>query len=170
MEQSAASPPRMPPILRWSIASATVFAGAVALSVAGGAIPLEPVKVHAPPWIIGTGGVAFASIGLVVALEGVARYRHLKGWLGFVFLLSFAAIFNWIAFGPGERHFTQQTTVSFGADGMTMTADESELTGRIVFGALALFANLLLALPLLMAAWRRPRRSRRAAERGGLAP
>jgi len=162
MQQLNQGPRPMPAILRWLIASASVFFGAVALAVAVGAIPLEPDNLHAPLWIIGTCGVAFTSIGLVVALEGVERLQRLKIWLGFVFLLSFAAAFNWIAFGPGDRNFTQRTTFYFGGDAMSTAADGSELTGRIVFGAFALLVNLLIASPLLTAAWRRLRRSRRA--------
>jgi hypothetical protein len=112
-------------------------------------------------WLIATVLTAFGGIAVAVALEGAERFKGLRGGLGLVFLLSFATIFNWIAFGPGERHFSRHTTFGIGGDAMTVSTGESELTGRVVFGIVAFAVNLMIAIPLVRAIGRRLHRSGR---------
>jgi len=149
----------IPPTLRWLIATVlTVLAGFV-LATGLGKIPLPPEKLHAPLWIVAACGVSFGALGLTVALEGAERFRRVRSALGLVYLLSFATVFNWIAFGPGERHFSRHTTFGIGGDAMTMSTGKSELTGRVVFGIIAVAINLMIAVPLVRTIMASRRRS-----------
>lgn len=139
----------IPPTLRWLIATVLTVLGGVALATGLGKIPLPPEKLHAPLWIVAACGVSFGALGLTVALEGAERFRRLRSGLGLVYLLSFATVFNWIAFGPGERHFSRHTTFGIGGDAMTISTGGSELTGRVVFGIIAVAVNLMIAVPLV---------------------
>jgi len=151
----------IPPTIRWLIAAVLTFFGAIALAIGLGRIPLPPEQLRAPLWVVAACGVSFGALGLTVALEGAERFKLLRSSFGFVFLLSFATVFNWIAFGPGERHFSGQTTFGIGGDAMPMPGGGSELTGRVVFGIVAVAANLMIVVPLARAIARRLHRSRR---------
>jgi hypothetical protein len=153
----------IPPKVRWLIATVPLVFGGIALAVGLGMIPLPPDRLHAPMWLVSACGVSFGALGLALALDGTERFRRLRSALGLVFLLSFATIFNWIAFGPGERHFSRHTTFVIGGDAMTTSAGESELTGRVVFGIVALVVNLMIVVPLVRAVRRKMQQSARSA-------
>ena len=147
----------IPAGVKWLFGPLLLAAGGLGLAVAFGLIQLGPSRTHAPLWIVGAIGVSFAAMGLVLLLDGFAALRRLRGWLAFVFLVSFAAVFNWVAFGPGERHFTTRTSVGSGAVGVATVAEGGELGGRIVFGVFAVLLDLLIASPLILRVWRRLR-------------
>ena len=149
----------IPPVVKWLFGPLLLAAGALGLAVAFGLIRLEPSRTHAPLWIVGAIGVSFAAMGLVLLLDGIEAFKRIRGWLAFVFLVSFAAVFNWVAFGPGERHFTTRTSVGSGAIGVTSVAEGGELGGRIAFGVFAVLLDLLIASPLILWLWRRMRSS-----------
>jgi len=149
----------IPPVVKWLFGPLLLAAAALGLAVAFGLIRLEPSRTHAPLWIVGAIGVSFAAMGLVLLLDGVEAFKRIRGWLAFVFLVSFAAVFNWVAFGPGERHFTTRTSVGSGAIGVTSVAEGGELGGRIAFGVFAVLLDLLIASPLILWLWRRMRSS-----------
>ena len=92
----------IPPVVKWLFGPLLLAAGALGLAVTFGLIKLDPAGTHAPLWIVGAIGVSFAAMGLVLLLDGFAALRRLRGWLAFVFLVSFASVFNWVAFGPGR--------------------------------------------------------------------
>ena len=119
----------IPAVVKWLFGPLLLAAGGLGLAVAFGLIQLEPSRTHAPLWIGGAIGVSFASV------------------------------FNWVAFGPGERHFTTRTSVGSGAIGVTTVAEGGELGGRIAFGVFALLLDLLIASPLIVWLWRRVRSS-----------
>lgn len=160
-EDSTMTTASIPRKVRWLIATVLTVFGSVALAVGLDVISLPPEQLRAPLWLVSACGLSFGALGLTVALEGAERFERLRSALGFVFLLSFATVFNWIAFGPGERHFSRHTTYVIGGDAMTTSAGESELTGRVVFGIVAVAVNLMIAVPLLRALWRRLIRSGR---------
>ncbi len=83
--------------------------------------------------------------------------RLLRGWLAFVFLVSF---------GPGERHFTTHTTIGSGAVGVTTVAEGGALGGRMVFGVFAVLLDLLIVSPLILWVWRRVRSTTRQGSSG----
>lgn len=101
------------------------------------------------------GAVLFTGAGLAMLLWGLDR----PAWaarLAAVAVLAFVLAFNWIAFGPGERHFTRSISVSSATANTESTQAVSQIEGRVVFGlfSVALDAALLLTL----AAWWRERR------------
>ena len=147
----------IPPVVKWLFGPLLLAAGALGLAVTFGLIKLDPAGTHAPLWIVGAIGVSFAAMGLVLLLDGFAALRRLRGWLAFVFLVSFASVFNWVAFGPGERHFTTRTSVGSGECVVTTVDVGGERGGRIAFGVFAVLMNLLIASPLILWLWRRGR-------------
>jgi hypothetical protein len=147
----------IPPVVKWLFGPVLLATGVLELAAAAGLIGLDASRLHAPLWLLGAMGVAFVSVALVLMLDGIEALKRLKGWLALVFLVSFAAIFNWVAFGPGERHFTTRTSVGFGGGGLATVSDGHELGGRIAFGVFAVLLDLLIASPLITWLWRRAR-------------
>lgn len=103
-----------------------------------GMMPGNPAVSQFPPAIVWLIGSVFVCAG-----GGIAVYQFLPriaGWCALIALLAFVAIFNWVAFGPGERHFSKSTTTGGGSVTATKKGSASEIEGRLVFG---LFAGLL---------------------------
>ena len=65
---------------------------------------------------------------------------------------SLAVVFNWVAFGPGERDFAGPLSSAGG----TATGTTGEMTGRLFFGFIALLMDFA-ALGLWMKVFARPR-------------
>jgi hypothetical protein len=147
----------VPAVVKWLLGPVLSVAGLLGVGVGFGLIELEPERVRAPLWVLGAVGVAFVSLGLNLLLEGMEALRRFRGWLGFAFLVSFASVFNWIAFGPGERQFSSRSSFGSGGVGVTTAAESGELGGRIAFGVFAVLMNLLIASPLILWLWRRGR-------------
>ena len=66
--------------------------------------PMAPGDTRAPAWVMMVGGAIFVLTGLML----VTGERRVEGGaLGpiaiFLFMAAFAVVFNWIAFGSGER-------------------------------------------------------------------
>ena len=156
----------IPAAVKWLFGPVMLAAGGLGLAAACGLIPLGPSRTNVPMWIIGAIGVSFASLGLVLLLDGIEAFKRIRGWLAFVFLVSFASVFNWVAFGPGERHFTTRTSVGSGAVGVTTVAEGGELGGRLAFGVFAVLLDLLIASPLILWLWRRVRSSAAPGSKG----
>lgn len=129
--------------------------GLAGLAVAFGWIELGPSRTHTPLWIPGAIGLGFLSMGLVLVLDGIEVLKTLRGWMALTFLLSFASVFNWVAFGPGERLFTSRSGIGSGSAHMAHSAPADELTGRIMFGIFAVLLDLLILSPLLLKLFRR---------------
>jgi hypothetical protein len=99
-----------------------------------------------PPWVGVAAGLVFIFGGAAVIVgyavgAGVGpdadlppgtpiAVRATQSLLGFCIVGLLVAVSAWVAFGPGERHFS--TTVSSFAG--TRSSQASERTGRIVFG------------------------------------
>jgi len=147
----------IPTGVKWLFGPLLLATGGLGLAVAFGLIQLEPSRTHAPLWIVGAIGVSFAAMGLVLLLDGIEAFKRIRGWLAFVFLVAFASVFNWVAFGPGERHFTSRSSVGVGPVGVSSVASGDDLGGRIAFGVFAVLLNLLIASPLILWLWRRVR-------------
>ena len=58
--------------------------------------------------------------------------------LAALMVTSLAAVFDWVAFGPGERHFTS----SVGVGGGRVTWTGGELVGRAFFGVFAVLMDI----------------------------
>jgi hypothetical protein len=144
----------IPPVVKWLFGPLLLAVGGLELAVASGWIGLDASRLHAPLWLLGATGVSFVSIGLVLLMDGIEALERVKGWLAFVFLVSFTSIFNWVAFGPGERHFTTSSSVGVGPVGVSSASSGHELGGRIAFGIFAVLLDLLIASPLILGLWR----------------
>jgi hypothetical protein len=81
-------------------------------------------------------GLIFVFLGMLLALpRGFAR---LEGVLGALLVTSFAATFDWIALGSGERHFIS----SFGLGSGGAAWSIGELFGRAFFGIFAVLMDI----------------------------
>ena len=128
-----------------------VLAAGIALATLGifkAGNPAEPLAFLAIP-----AGLVFVFGGLLVLLPAKLQLP-----LGALMVTSLAAVFDWIAFGPGERHFTS----SAGAAGGRLTWASGELAGRAFFGAFALLMDIA-AIGLWLRLVRRWRNGRLAA-------
>lgn len=81
--------------------------------------------------------LAFVFAGTLLALP--PERKALTRLFGVLLITCFAVTFDWIAFGPGERHFSGG--VSFG--GLGIGARPGELFGRALFGVGAVIADLV---------------------------
>jgi hypothetical protein len=81
--------------------------------------------------------LAFVFAGALLALP--PQRKGLTRLIGALLITSFAVTFDWIAFGPGERHFSGG--VSFG--GLGVGTRPGELFGRAMFGIGAVIADLV---------------------------
>ena|SRR5215813_3248821 len=92
------------------------FMGAHLLPVPGG-----PSNLHGPHWVVLCAGVAFFLAGVAIAIQTAGHANATTGslpanaprWMGVAqYLISltifvcFGLIASWVAFGPGERHFS----------------------------------------------------------------
>lgn len=102
------------------------------------AAPIQPDRFIALPV-----GIVFASAGVLLAFPGASlKWRSVCGTL---LIAGFAVISNWIAFGPGERHFSG----SVGGAGIAVSGPVGELTGRIAFGIGAVLLDAVLIFSLV---------------------
>lgn len=109
------------------------------LLVAGlltGHVPAQTGALRVPAAMLWLTAILFCSAGLGLMLSRwLPKPAALCGVMAFC---CFVGLFNWIAFGPGEREFTRGKSGSIGTP-------VSETEGRLVFG---LFAGALDALIL----------------------
>ena len=136
-------PRQIPLVLALLFGGAFTAAGALIFALLLGHIPTQPGSMQAPPAVIGLVGTVFFTAGLGIMLFRITP--KFAGICGLIALCAFIATFNWIAFGPGERHFTKHTTVSGAAISTSKKQTASETEGRLVFG---IFAGAMDALIL----------------------
>jgi hypothetical protein len=118
-----------------------IVMGAFCSGIGMGWIPYEPAKLEAPGWVIVVVGLAFIAAGLAVLSTKWSRDGQPQAVYGFIILLGLTAVFNWVAFGAGERHFSSSTSIS----GNTIaSAPVDERNGRIVFGIASVVLDLVL--------------------------
>jgi hypothetical protein len=141
-----------------------------------GMIDLHPTE-GTPGWMGVCAGLAFMLAGLAVingyAIAGgvgpdgnllpdtpfpVVLMQHVLG-LGIMALLTTMA--GWIAFGPGERHFSMTIALPF----VARSSQSGELSGRIAFGV-ATILLVAMTLGLGAAGVERLRRAFRASRAG----
>jgi hypothetical protein len=134
-----------------------VAAGAMPLLAVLGLLPVTQAPPDpAPSWILWVAGLMFVGAGLYViqtAFTGdnpagdTAEGRFALGFrelLVFFILAGFAAMFSWIAFGPGPRHFSG----AIGFAGLFVSIP-GDTIGRAAFGIGALLAWAMLAIFLV---------------------
>jgi len=84
-------------------------------------VPGGPSNLHGPHWLLLCAGVAFFLAGVAIAIQTAGHANVTTGdlpagaprWMGVAqYLISltifvcFGLIASWVAFGPGERHFS----------------------------------------------------------------
>lgn len=121
--------------------------GLVILLVALRIIPAAESKFQAPHWVVGAAGLAFFLVGILLLTtppaqtpEQAARTTWRTFLLGGGMVGSMAAIFNWVAFGPGPRHFGGSISIPF----VSISGPQSEWSGRAAFGLVAVMMDLFL--------------------------
>jgi len=131
-----------------------VAAGVMPLLAVLGVLPVaQEGGDPTPSWIIWVAGLIFLGAGLYIiqtAFTGdnpsgdTAAGRFALGFreiLVFFILAGFASTFSWIAFGPGQRHFSGGLDLG----GVILPVSGSSM-GRAAFGLGALIAWAMLAL------------------------
>ena len=93
--------------------------------------------VHPKPdeFLVFPAGLIFFFAGLLIAMPG--QWVRRRALVQALLLTSFAVTFDWVAFGPGERHFKGSVSVGFLAIG----SSPGEILGRILFGIPAVFST-----------------------------
>jgi hypothetical protein len=112
-------------------------AGLAPMAFATGLLTPSPGSMRAPQWVVFLAGSTFFLAGWLILLP--ERWVKARGLLGVVLLSGFAAVFDWISFGPGERHFSGGLSIG----PLASSGSSSELTGRAVFGIAAASMSLL---------------------------
>jgi hypothetical protein len=133
----------MSPRIRVLMASAFLFFSGFLFAFVFGWIH---AKADAPLWVIASVATFFALCGILILLMESTRLAWLRNLVSWLFLVTLALPFNWIAFGEGERHFS--SSLSVGAV-LVSNGASGETEGRIVFGIFAVLMDLMvLLLPL----------------------
>ena len=109
-----------------------------------------------PPWVLVCAGLMFVFVGAAVivgfAVAGGSgpdgdlpagtpfSVRLIQYVLGLGAVGSMTAVFTWIAFGPGERHFSTTAVLPF----MVHRGASDDTSGRVVFGIGAVLIGIFL--------------------------
>ena len=123
------------------------LAGLAILLAALRVIPTDESKFQAPHWVVGAAGLAFFLVAILLLTtppaqtpEAAARATWRTFLLGAGVVGAMAAVFNWVAFGPGPRHFGGSISIPF----VSISGPPSEWSGRAAFGLAAVMMDLLL--------------------------
>jgi hypothetical protein len=119
-----------------------ILMGVVILGAQAGVVPTDGGRFLAPPWVILSLGAGLIVFGLGLWMPAATPPR-LKSAIFLCLLLLLAAVCNWTAFAPGIV-YTSETTI-----GGWTTSAEDPIGGRIVFGAVALAVDALLAFTVI---------------------
>ena len=114
---------------------AFVAAGAYPFAIGIGLVRPPPGSVHAPLWVVALAGGCFVLVGALLLVPD--RDVRLKGLIGGVLVTAMALIFDWVAVGPGERHFSGGLSIG----GMSARSATGETGGRIAFGVAAVLLD-----------------------------
>ena len=122
--------------------------GLFVVLISADVIPVPDSTFEAPRWIVGCAGLSFLLAGVAVALArpgaapgSIAANSYFGGAAGLVLVL----ILNWIAFGPGTRHFSGGIALPF----VSWSSSPSEWAGRAAFGFGAFLADVIVAWVLV---------------------
>ena len=114
---------------------AFVAAGAYPLAIGIGLVAPRPGSVHAPMWVVALAGGCFVLVGAILLLP--QQDARLRGLVGGLLVTVMALIFDWVAFGPGERHFGG----GFSFGGVATRGSWDETSGRTAFGVAAVLMD-----------------------------
>ncbi|MCF7822429.1 MAG: hypothetical protein K9M17_08340 [Mariprofundaceae bacterium] len=124
----------------WLMTAMFVSTGLMIVLMALDVIHVDPSDIHAPRWVLAASGMMFVFAGLVIPASQSYSGGEPTLWvrlIGWLIMVCFALVFNWVAFGPGEREFT--TSVND-----IVVGNSGERSGRIVFGFFAVLIDLWL--------------------------
>lgn len=128
-----------------------LLAGWAIVLVAMGVIPAPEESFEAPRWVVGVAGGVFLAGGFMLLLgagEGVIPEPLRQAGLYLVALTmvgAFALVFNWVAFGQGERVFSG----SFSLFSFTFSQGSDAFEGQLAFGCVALGLDVLFFVMLV---------------------
>jgi hypothetical protein len=124
-----------------------VGVGLLVVLAAVGVIPADDKSFRAPRWVVSACGLFFVLAGVALAVtsapgapEGAGRTTWRSLLLGGTIVGLMAAVFNWVAFGPGERRFGGGLALPF----VSIGGPASEWSGRAAFGLGAVLVDLFL--------------------------
>jgi len=123
--------------------TAFTAAGLAILGLQLGFVPSGSGAARAQPVMVWLAGLIFTGAGLGLLCSRLIP--KLAAFFGLMAFCAFVGLFNWIAFGPGERDFRRGSTMAGGNVVSSQQVKVSEREGRWVFG---LFAGALDALIL----------------------
>lgn len=129
------------PKARLALALLCIAAGTLPILAAFDVGPLHSRDINGPPWLGVAAGGVFVLAGLMLLAGEKARNHPLSYLMLFLVIGAFAAMGNWIAFGPGSR----ECTGGFTAFLFTQTRAAAAWECRIAFGIGACIMNGLLA-------------------------
>lgn len=146
-----------------------VAIGTLPLLSAVGILPSRPpAPGDAPVWIAAAIGLAFFLAGVVAIVQSFASAGGSGGELSATaprtlravydlmvtaIPVALAALFSWVAFGPGERHFSVSGG-SGGTAGAMSASGGGDMIGRMAFGMGAFVAWFLVGRMMLTMARR----------------
>lgn len=138
---NAPRPAQQPMTRRQSlfVGIAFIAVGVYPLAIGLGFAAARPGSVHAPLWVVAIAGACFIFIG--AAFAAPREDTRLRGFLLGLMVTGLAIVFDWVAFGPGERHFSGG--ISFAGNAMRAASDET--SGRIAFGIAAVILDAFAA-------------------------
>lgn len=110
-------------------------------------VPVNPDDLNGPRWALAAAGVLFGGAGLLLlsrvffSLENqrTGPARWVQYFLALSILTTFAALFLWVGFGPGEREFEVTHTVDLG----DAFSSPNAILGRLAFGGFGLLVAWL---------------------------
>lgn len=129
-----------------------ILMGTVILGALAGVVPTGGGRFEAPPAVILALGAGLIVFGLGLWMPASTPPK-VKSAIFLVLLLLLAAVCNWTAFAPDVVYTSE---VSLGG---WSTSGEDPIGGRIVFGAVALAVDALLAFTVIDLVRRALRRS-----------
>jgi hypothetical protein len=141
-DQSGGSPPYQ------LIGLGTMALGLFIILISANVIPTDDSTFSAPRWLVGCAGLCFLLAGGAVALArpgGPPGTVAANPYLGGAAALVLVVILNWIAFGPGPRHFSGGFALPF----VSWSSPPSDWTGRAAFGVGAFLADVFIACLLV---------------------
>jgi hypothetical protein len=119
----------------------------IAMTALGlGILALAAYRLAAEPEHWATGEAAALPMGLIFATGGLLiavpeRYSLARSIMGALMVTGFALTCDWIAFGPGERHFSGGISA-----GIFTVPVQSATLGRVVFGVLGVICDMIAVL------------------------
>lgn len=127
---SRRSPEELPSRARLLLGLVFVVGGALPILAAFDVGPLRQADIHGPAWLAALVGGIFVLAGVGVNIGSAARVHPLSYLISFAILVAFAALGNWIAFGPGPR----ECSIGFTAPFFGSTRAAADFECRAAFG------------------------------------